>query len=82
LVPKGIDEGALRTRLRDSHGIEIMGGLGPLAGKILRIGLMGAGSTRTNVLRLLECLEEALRAERFEPAESGVLAAERHYART
>jgi len=82
LVPAGIDEGALRTRLRDTHGIEIMGGLGPLAGKILRIGLMGAGSRRTNVLRLLECLEEVLRVQGFEPAGSGVLAAERHYARS
>ena len=81
-VPAGIDEAALRTRLRDRHGIEISGGLGPLAGKILRIGLMGAGSTRANVLRLLECLEEALRAQSFEPAGSGALAAEHHYART
>lgn len=65
LVPSGIDEGALRTRLRDRHGIEIMGGLGPLTGKILRIGLMGAGSTRDNVLYFLDCLEEVLRAQRF-----------------
>jgi alanine-glyoxylate transaminase/serine-glyoxylate transaminase/serine-pyruvate transaminase len=82
LVPEGIDDAVLRTRLRDRHGIEIMGGLGPLAGKVLRIGLMGAGSTRANVLRLLECLEEALRAGGFEPSGSGELAAERHYART
>jgi alanine-glyoxylate transaminase/serine-glyoxylate transaminase/serine-pyruvate transaminase len=82
LAPGGIDEGALRTRLRDRYGIEIMGGLGPLAGKILRIGLMGAGSTRANVLRLLECLEEVLRAERFAPAGDGVRAATQRYAKT
>jgi alanine-glyoxylate transaminase/serine-glyoxylate transaminase/serine-pyruvate transaminase len=82
LVPSGIDEGALRTRLRDRYGIEIAGGLGPLAGRILRIGLMGTGSTRANVLHLLECLEEALRAGGFVPAGSGVRAARQRYAKT
>jgi alanine-glyoxylate transaminase / serine-glyoxylate transaminase / serine-pyruvate transaminase len=44
-VPGGVDEAAVRRRLLDDHGIEIGGGLGPLAGKIWRIGLMGHGAT-------------------------------------
>ncbi len=44
-VPDGVDEAALRRRLLETHGIEIGGGLGPLAGKIWRIGLMGHGAT-------------------------------------
>lgn len=44
-VPDGVDDAALRRRLLDVHGIEIGGGLGPLAGKVWRIGLMGHGAT-------------------------------------
>jgi alanine-glyoxylate transaminase/serine-glyoxylate transaminase/serine-pyruvate transaminase len=42
------------------HGIEIAGGLGPLAGKIWRVGLMGASATERNVLLLLAALRQAL----------------------
>jgi alanine-glyoxylate transaminase / serine-glyoxylate transaminase / serine-pyruvate transaminase len=52
-VPGGVDEALVRRRLLDEHGIEIGAGLGPLAGKIWRIGLMGSGSTVLNVERLL-----------------------------
>jgi len=75
-VPEGIGDTAIRKRLIDGHGIEIFGGFGPLAGKIFRIGLMGASSTQVNVLLLLKALESALRAEGFRPAASGVAAAE------
>jgi alanine-glyoxylate transaminase/serine-glyoxylate transaminase/serine-pyruvate transaminase len=44
-VPAGVDEAALRRTLLEAHGIEIGGGLGPLAGKVWRIGLMGHGAT-------------------------------------
>ena len=40
-VPDGVDEAAIRQRLLADHAIEIGAGLGPLAGKIWRIGLMG-----------------------------------------
>ena len=46
--------------LRDQHGIEIGAGLGPLAGKVWRIGLMGAGATSENVGRLTNALEAAI----------------------
>jgi len=60
-VPDGVDEAAVRRRLLDEHGIEIGAGLGELAGKIWRIGLMGAGSTPQNVDRVLGALGEILR---------------------
>lgn len=59
-VPDGVDEAAVRRRLLDEHGIEIGAGLGELAGKIWRIGLMGAGSAPANVDRVLEALGAAL----------------------
>jgi len=59
-VPDGVDEAAVRRRLLDEYGIEIGAGLGELAGKIWRIGLMGAGSTPENVDRVLGALGEIL----------------------
>jgi alanine-glyoxylate transaminase/serine-glyoxylate transaminase/serine-pyruvate transaminase len=61
-VPQGVDDARVRTRLLDEN-IEIGGGLGPLKGKIWRIGLMGSGSTRENVLLVLDALNRALNAE-------------------
>jgi len=55
-VPAGVDEKALRKRLLEEEGIEVAGGLGPFAGKILRIGLMGHGARQENVERLLSAL--------------------------
>lgn len=79
-VPEGISDVNLRRRLLESHGIEVLGGFGPLAGKVLRVGLMGASSTRENVLLLLEALEQALRAEGFPVQASGREASEQFYA--
>jgi alanine-glyoxylate transaminase/serine-glyoxylate transaminase/serine-pyruvate transaminase len=59
-VPDGVDEAAVRRRLLDEHSIEIGAGLGELAGKIWRIGLMGAGSAPQNVDRVLGALGEIL----------------------
>lgn len=59
-VPPGVDEGAVRGYLLNELGIEIGAGLGPLAGKIWRIGLMGAGSSPQLALMLLGALEQAL----------------------
>ncbi len=79
-LPEGISDVNIRKRLIDGYGIEVLGGFGPLAGKVLRIGLMGASSTKENVLLLLEALEKALAAEGFRPAGSGKAAAEEYYA--
>ncbi len=59
-VPEGADEAAVRTRLREEYGIEIGSGLGPLKGRVWRIGLMGFGSQRANVDLLLAALGEIL----------------------
>jgi alanine-glyoxylate transaminase/serine-glyoxylate transaminase/serine-pyruvate transaminase len=72
-VPDGVDDGRVRARLLEEN-IEIGGGLGPLKGRIWRIGLMGSGSTRENVVLVIEALRRALNAEGFTCA-SGVDAA-------
>jgi len=61
-IPDGVDDARVRTRLLEED-IEIGGGLGPLKGKIWRIGLMGSGSTRENVVLVLDALHRALNAE-------------------
>jgi alanine-glyoxylate transaminase/serine-glyoxylate transaminase/serine-pyruvate transaminase len=59
-VPSGVDEAAVRTRLRNDYGIEIGAGLGPLKGQVWRVGLMGYSSRRENVTLLLGALREIL----------------------
>ena len=59
-VPDGVDEAAVRKHLLDEFNIEIGAGLGPLAGKIWRVGLMGASSSPRLVLLLRGALESAL----------------------
>ena len=61
VVPDGVDEAAVRRTLLERHGIEIGAGLGPLAGKVWRIGLMGSGATSENVARVSLALADALR---------------------
>jgi alanine-glyoxylate transaminase/serine-glyoxylate transaminase/serine-pyruvate transaminase len=77
-VPEGIDEAGVRRRLLEDFSIEIGAGLGPLAGRIWRVGLMGSGSTLSNVLLLLTSLEHVLRAGgyRSDSAGAAVAAAE------
>ena len=59
-VPDGVDEPTARKHLLDEFNIEIGAGLGPLAGKIWRVGLMGAGSAPRLVLLLRGAFESAL----------------------
>ena len=61
-VPEGVDEAAVRRNLLEEFQIEIGAGLGPLAGRIWRVGLMGSGSTIANVLLFLSAFERCLRA--------------------
>src|SRR5204863_4662192 len=77
-VPEGVDDARVRARLLNDFNIEIGGGLGPLKGKIWRIGLMGSGSTRENVLLVLKALHDALNAEGLE-CPPGVEAADAAY---
>lgn len=75
-VPQGIDEAAVRQRLLETFHIEIGAGLGPLAGRIWRVGLMGSGSTMGNVRRFLTALEEVLRDQGYRiGAEGAAIAA-------
>ena len=64
-VPIGVDDLRVRQKLLNQYNIEIGGGLGPLKGKIWRIGLMGESSTEENVLFLLYALEKILQAEGY-----------------
>jgi alanine-glyoxylate transaminase/serine-glyoxylate transaminase/serine-pyruvate transaminase len=59
-VPAGVDDAAVRRTLLNSFNIEVGAGLGPLAGKIWRVGLMGASSTHQTLLQFLAALEESL----------------------
>ena len=63
-VPDGVDDARVRARLLEED-IEIGGGLGPLKGRIWRIGLMGSGSTEENVRLVLDALHRSLNAEGF-----------------
>jgi alanine-glyoxylate transaminase/serine-glyoxylate transaminase/serine-pyruvate transaminase len=69
-VPAGVDDTKVRKRLLDQDGIEILGGFGPLAGKVFRIGLMGSSSTEENVALVAEALQKALAAELAQPVKS------------
>ncbi len=55
-IPQGIDDATVRSKLLKDHDIEIGAGLGPLAGKIWRIGLMGHTARIGNVDRLLKAM--------------------------
>ena len=59
-VPAGVDEAAVRKRLLTDFNIEVGAGLGPLKGKIWRIGLMGETSSKENVLTCLSALAKNL----------------------
>ncbi|HVU35394.1 MAG TPA: alanine--glyoxylate aminotransferase family protein [Opitutaceae bacterium] len=60
-IPAGVDDAVIRRRLLDEYGIEIGAGLGPMAGKAWRIGLMGHGATVRNVDLLLAALGKLLK---------------------
>jgi alanine-glyoxylate transaminase/serine-glyoxylate transaminase/serine-pyruvate transaminase len=60
LIPEGVDDAAVRTALLQNYNLEIGAGLGALAGKVWRIGLMGAASTQRNVMLCLDALENTL----------------------
>lgn len=59
-VPSGVDDAAVRRELLARFSIEIGAGLGPLAGRVWRVGLMGAGSTPENVTTFLSALRQLL----------------------
>ncbi len=70
-IPDGVDEAAVRGALLSEYNLEIGAGLGAMAGKIWRIGLMGFASNPTNVLFCLGALDAVLSGMKA-PITSGV----------
>ena len=75
VLPEGVSDVALRKHLMDGYGIEVLGGFGPLQGKVLRIGLMGESSTVENIETLLKALTEGLAAQGQATSEDPIEAA-------
>lgn len=75
-IPSGVDGARVVQKLLKDYSMEIGSGLGSLKGKIWRIGLMGHGSSKENVLLVLSALEKCLLEEgfRMEPG-AGITAA-------
>ena len=74
-VPDGVDEAAVRAHVLKTWDLEIGAGLGPLKGKVWRIGLMGASATAWHVRLCLTALCEALAAQGFAADVKAALAA-------
>jgi alanine-glyoxylate transaminase / serine-glyoxylate transaminase / serine-pyruvate transaminase len=60
-VPEGVDEAAIRKQLLTDYNIEVGAGLGPLKGKIIRVGLMGETASEKNVERFLAAFRKLLK---------------------
>ncbi|HWK54472.1 MAG TPA: alanine--glyoxylate aminotransferase family protein [Hyphomicrobiales bacterium] len=82
-VPEGVKEAEVRTRLLQDYNLEIGAGLGALAGKVWRVGLMGDSACKTNVLLFLGALDAVL-SEMKAPINAGkaVAAAQAVYGAT
>ncbi len=79
-IPDGIEDGKVRGQLLNEFNIEIAGGLGPIKGRIWRVGLMGYSCQETNVLLFLAAFEKTLADQGFRlPAGAGVAAALQSY---
>lgn len=80
-IPQGVDEAAVRKQLLNNYDLEIGAGLGQLAGKVWRIGLMGYSSNPTNVRLCLAALENALALQNSDiVCGKAVAAADEYYA--
>jgi alanine-glyoxylate transaminase/serine-glyoxylate transaminase/serine-pyruvate transaminase len=80
-VPDGIDEAKVRKYLLEKHDLEIGAGLGELAGKVWRIGLMGFSSNPSNVRLCLNALEGALLAQDAKISAGAAISAANQYYR-
>ena len=59
-IPEGIDDPKTRSKLLNEYNLEIGAGLGVLAGKIWRIGLMGQSSNKKNIEYCLDSLSKVI----------------------
>jgi alanine-glyoxylate transaminase/serine-glyoxylate transaminase/serine-pyruvate transaminase len=78
-IPEGADDLKVRKTLLRDYGIEIGGGLGDLAGKIWRVGLMGHASRQKNVFLFLASLEAILKSQGAKVSEGALEAASSVY---
>jgi alanine-glyoxylate transaminase/serine-glyoxylate transaminase/serine-pyruvate transaminase len=69
-LPDGIDDAGVRGALLNEHGIEISGGLGPLAGRAWRIGVMGEGARLEPQRALVTALADLLGGDRAAACEA------------
>jgi len=74
-IPDGIDDASVRSALLSEYNLEIGAGLGELAGKTWRIGLMGHASNSRNVMTCLTALEAVLARQGFSLATGAGLTA-------
>ena len=81
-IPEGVDDKAVRGQLLREFGIEIGGGLGDLAGKVWRVGLMGESARRRNVQLFLSALETVLRGQGVTLGSGAMVAAAAVYSDT
>jgi alanine-glyoxylate transaminase / serine-glyoxylate transaminase / serine-pyruvate transaminase len=64
-VPKGVDWAAVCKLAMDKYSVEIAGGLGPTAGQVWRVGLMGYNAHPENVAIVLDVFRDALTQQGF-----------------
>ncbi len=81
-IPEGADDLGTRRALLGQFGLEIGAGLGPLAGKVWRVGLQGHSATERNVRLFLTALESVLKTQGVAVQPGGPEAAEAVYARS
>jgi alanine-glyoxylate transaminase/serine-glyoxylate transaminase/serine-pyruvate transaminase len=74
-IPEGADDLRMRRYLLDELGLEIGGGLGPMKGRVFRIGLMGEGARQDKVMFCLTALGLALKREHVRVAGDALAAA-------
>ena len=60
LIPEQVEDAEIRAKLLTEHNIEISAGLGPFAGKLWRLGVMGEGARAENAERVLNAIKESL----------------------
>ena len=60
VIPEHVDDGIVRSKLLNDFNLEIGAGLGDLAGRVWRIGLMGQASNTKNIEYCLSALESVL----------------------
>lgn len=76
LIPEGCDDAAIRKEMLMTYGIEMGAGLGPFAGKVWRLGLMGPNAHRGTVERWAVALTQVLKNARQAQLDAHLIAAE------